>query len=201
MDLIEDRPASPSNSFKIVPEDTNSASVACSAAVCGLCHASLIVHEGSDGPSPLDGSRDGKDMQPHPEHNLTRIEAPSVSDIYDDVAVTKANAVSTNMRFIESRIGQSDPSIKAKVSDARVFDRFEVPNTPTQRSSQVVSKITASNIQDHLLEEGESLDDTSLVIEPPRLEKVTPTPTPSHVLCVVCRKQHVLSKDLDTVTW
>lgn len=192
-----DQHPSPSNRVKSAPEDTSNSRSARKAALHDLGHTTWDVHEVSDGPSPLDGRRDGNDMQLHLQHQLARTRVSTLSGPYDDAELTTGKAVATNKGIDERQASRSNFPAKGSKSDACVDDRTEIPNTPTQRSSQIESNESAANIQHLTLADIARRDNTSFVIEQPRTEKVTHTP----VLCVACRKQHVLSKEAHIVTW
>jgi hypothetical protein len=74
--------------------------------------------------------------------------------------------------------------------DVDTPERTEVPNTPTQRSSQLNILSPVLKIRDGAREEGLGSDDESILVEP----NPQPRSAPRTTLCSICKKLRILAK-------
>lgn len=102
-----------------------------------------------------------------------------------------------NLNTVQAR-DTSHSLIVPNESSQRGVERTEIPNTPTQRSSQLDVQSTIAESRDQTTDKVVELNSSSLPSEPSRLQAITAATT----LCSWCQKQRVLArKDMVEVIW
>jgi hypothetical protein len=149
----------------------------------------------------VDGVRDSRDTYPLPDRTSTRSEVSFEPVRHDDAEMAAAEAVSTDLGRNEVNTGSSDSSNTRDLLNSRIVDQSEIPNTPTQRSSQVEGDIATLHIQALISPDINRPDVKSSDRDAPQVEEITIIPMVTHVLCVGCHMKHVLSNKSETATW
>jgi hypothetical protein len=106
------------------------------------------------------------------------------------------NVKSTNLKLLDSE-KQPDKSAVSRRIESCLAERTEIPNTPTQRSSQFDTRNSVLKLKDDMSEENTGSDESSVSVGAERLSNIAVTAA----LCSVCQKQRVLVKQGHTVTW
>ncbi|OAK99702.1 hypothetical protein IQ06DRAFT_348238 [Phaeosphaeriaceae sp. SRC1lsM3a] len=89
-----------------------------------------------------------------------------------------------------TEMGKQGNALARHSQSQSLLGRSEIPNTPTQRSSQIKEHSPAVHAEADTLGDMQALDDASTLIEASPYEKTTFKTT----LCSACLKQHVLAK-------
>ncbi|KAH7094431.1 hypothetical protein FB567DRAFT_3271 [Paraphoma chrysanthemicola] len=197
---VANRSTSPRVNSKSTSEDRGGSSPKSKAHIHDSQCRTSNVREGLVAPSPVDGVRTSRDPYPLPDHTSIRSKLSLELVRHDDAEVAATEAVSTEVGCNEVNTGCSESSNTRDLLDSRIVDKFEIPNTPTRRSSLIEGDIAKSHMQEHTSLDIDIPAVNSCDHDAPQVDEATVNPRVIHVLCVGCRKQHVLSKSPETAT-
>jgi len=161
----------------------------------------LSVHTQNDASISLDGCGEDQDNANNlaclrnPAESLSETEAPDSAYHGDLEESNNGRELLEEAVLSNHEPDEASMRLPLNVEDSEVI---EVPNTPTQRSSQLYKHEPMPILRSGADAEATSPDDSSMLIEPRSYAKVASTTA----FCSVCRTQRVLAKKGSTeVLW